>query len=39
VAYLGFLGPGDKVSLGTPTHPVRDSVDAKSELGRRGIES
>jgi len=23
VTYLGFHAPGDKVSLGTPTHPVR----------------
>jgi len=33
VAYLGFLAPGAKVSLGTPTQAVSGSIDAKSESG------
>jgi len=36
VAYLGFLAPGDKVSLGTRTELVRGSIDPKSELGVKG---
>jgi len=26
VAYLAFPAPGDKLSLGTPTQPVRGSI-------------
>jgi len=36
VAYLGFPAPGDKVSLGAPTQPVCDSIDAENEQGVKG---
>ena len=39
VAYLGFPAPGGKLSFGTPTQSVHDSMDAKNELGVRGVES
>jgi len=29
VAYLGFTAPGDKLSLGTPTQPVRSNIKWK----------
>jgi len=39
VAYLGFPAPGGKLSFGAPTQPVHGSIDAKNELGYRGVES
>jgi len=34
VAYLGFSAPGDKLSLGAPTQPVRDSIKEKKHCNR-----
>jgi len=36
VAYLGFPAPGDKLSFGAPTQPVRGSIDVKNELEIKG---
>ena len=36
VAYLGFPAPGNKLSLGPPTHPVHGRIDAKNDLEVKG---
>ena len=35
----GFPAPGHKVSLGASAQPVSGSIDVKSKLGLRGVES
>jgi len=38
VAYLWFIAPWDKVSFVAPAQPVNRSIDAKSELGAKGVQ-